>query len=75
MYLASAVNSNMLFKQEDTLSLTAKIFIHNNANEAVIELNEWLKSNKVDVQHICQSQSEKGGKFIFIMTLFYRKIF
>ena len=51
--------------------MQTKIFVHHSAPAAEKELNNWLKENKVSVQYIGQSQSEQGGKFVFIISVFY----
>jgi hypothetical protein len=52
--------------------MQTKIFVHHSAQAAEKELNNWLKENKVNVQYIGQSQSEQGGKFVFIISVFYK---
>jgi hypothetical protein len=54
--------------------MQTKIFVHHSAQAAEEELNSWLKENKVNVQYIGQSQSEQGGKFVFIISVFYKKL-
>lgn len=51
--------------------MQTKIFVHHSAETAEKELNDWLKENKVSVQYIGQSQSEQGGRFVFIISVFY----
>jgi hypothetical protein len=48
-----------------------KMFIHQNPREAEGEIQLWLQQNSVTLHHVSQSQSEKGGNFIFIITLIY----
>jgi len=52
-------------------STEAKMFVHNNPKDAERAVNQWLNENDVTIHHIAQSQSEKGGHFIFVITLFY----
>ena len=47
------------------------MFVHQTAAEAEKAVNDWLGQNKVDVQYIGQSQSEQGGRFVFIVSVFY----
>jgi len=47
------------------------MFVYNNPKEAEKAISEWLKQNDVTVHHIAQSQSEKNGNFVFVITLFY----
>ena len=53
--------------------MEAKIFVHNSAEAAETALNNWLENNHVDIQYIGQSQSEQSGRFVFIISLFYKK--
>ena len=34
-------------------------------------IKEWLHLHRVKIHHIGQSQSEKGGNFLFVISLFY----
>lgn len=52
-------------------AVQVKMFIHNNPGEAEKEISLWLKENDVIIQHVAQSQSEKGGGFVFVVSLFY----
>jgi hypothetical protein len=40
---------------------------------AVVEnrINEWLSSHDVQIRYVGQSQSEKSGRFVFTISLFY----
>jgi hypothetical protein len=55
----------------DSASTQIKMFVHNNPKEAEKAIGEWLQENDVRIHHIAQSQSEKGGNFVFVITLFY----
>ena len=55
----------------ESSSTQVKMFIHNNPKEAEKTISEWLKEHDVTVHHIAQSQSEKNGAFVFVITLFY----
>jgi hypothetical protein len=52
--------------------MQVKLFVHHSADEAETSLNKWLVEHDVDIEYIGQSQSEKGGKFVFIISLFYK---
>jgi hypothetical protein len=54
-------------------ALHIKMFIHNDPHEAESAISEWLQENPVSVQYITQSQSEKGGHFVFVVSVFYQK--
>lgn len=48
-----------------------KMFVHNNPKDTEKAIAQWLKENDVIIHHIAQSQSEKNGSFVFVITLFY----
>lgn len=50
-----------------------KMFVHSQPGEAEKEVSEWLKTNPVNLHHIAQSQSERGGNFVFVVSLFYSR--
>ena len=52
-------------------SLEVKMFVNNQPIDAEKEVGQWLKENDVTIHHIAQSQSEKNGSFVFVITLFY----
>jgi len=54
-------------------AVKVKMFIHKDPEAVEAMVNNWLHENNVDVQHIGQSQSEKNGNFVFILSLFYSK--
>jgi hypothetical protein len=55
----------------ESSQLQVKMFINNNPKEAEKAITNWLKENDVIIHHIVQSQSEKNGSFVFVITLFY----
>ncbi len=48
-----------------------KMFIQKDPLQTEIAVNQWLKHNRVKVTHMSQSQSEKGGNFFFVLSIFY----
>jgi hypothetical protein len=52
-------------------SLEVKMFVNNRPIDAEKQVSQWLKENDVTIHHIAQSQSEKNGSFVFVITLFY----
>lgn len=58
-------------QQTTDRTLQVKMFIHKDPKEVEKTIAHWLTQNEVRVHHIAQSQSEKGGQFIFVVTLFY----
>lgn len=53
--------------------LDVKMFVHKDPREAERAVSAWLRENPVQVQHITQSQSEKGGHFVFVLSIFYER--
>jgi len=51
--------------------MQTKIFVHSSVEAAEKALNNWLEVNDVQVQYIGQSPSEQGGRFVFIISVFY----
>ena len=52
-------------------SLEVKMFVNNRPIDAEKQVSQWLKENDLTIHHIAQSQSEKNGSFVFVITLFY----
>jgi hypothetical protein len=57
----------------NTSTLQVKMFVCNRPEDAEKTIAQWLNKNDVTVQHVTQSQSEKGGNFVFVITLFYSR--
>ena len=55
----------------DSASTQVKMFVFNNPLDAEKAVSQWLNENDVTIQQVTQSQSEKGGHFVFVITLFY----
>ena len=49
-----------------------KMFIFQTPETAEESLQSWLMQHNVEIDHIVQSQSERNGKFVFIVSIFYR---
>ena len=54
-------------------ALEIKMFIHNDPKEAEKAVSFWLNQNNINIHHITQSQCEKGGNLVFVLSLFYSK--
>jgi hypothetical protein len=49
-----------------------KMFVHNSLDEVEHEVNEWMMTHQdITVCQAVQSQSEKQGRFVFVLSLFY----
>ena len=53
--------------------LEIKVFVFPDALAAEKTIALWLKQHPVQVKHVAQSQSEKGGSFVFTVSLFYSR--
>ena len=51
-----------------------KMFVSSDSISVEKNVNEWLEENNVWVHHIGQSQSEKSGKFVFTLSVFYEYV-
>lgn len=49
-----------------------KMFVHTDPRAAETELAAWLEEESPVIEHVTQSQSEKAGRFVFVITVFYR---
>jgi hypothetical protein len=52
-------------------ALQVKSFVAGDPEKVEQNINEWLRQNNVVVHHIGQSQSERNGRFVFVINLFY----
>lgn len=53
--------------------MEVKLFIAEKPEAAESEINSWLQHNNARVHHVCQSQSEKNGRFVFVISIYYSK--
>jgi len=53
--------------------MEVKLFIAEKPELAEAQINDWLSSNGAIVHHVCQSQSEKNGRFVFVISIYYSK--
>ena len=49
------------------------MFVCSSPELAEKEVARWLAQNPVTITHITQSQSERSGAFVFVLTIFYTK--
>lgn len=59
----------------DQCTLKMKVFTEKTHGLVEAKVNDWLEYNRVTVEHIGQSQSEKGGNFLFTISLFYYPLY
>ena len=52
-------------------ALKVKLFVHNTLEGVEETVNHWLKEHPVHISHITQSQCERQGRFVFVLSLFY----
>lgn len=53
--------------------MEVKLFIAENPQLAENLVNDWLQGSPVRVHHVGQSQSEKNGRFVFVISIYYTK--
>ncbi|MFL5772567.1 MAG: hypothetical protein ACJ75F_05385 [Flavisolibacter sp.] len=53
--------------------MEVKMFIHHTLDMVEKNVNDWLAQTKISIRHITQSQCERQGKFVFVMSVFYEK--
>ncbi len=59
---------------ENKTSMKVKMFIRHTLDDIENEVNDWLENQTFRIYHITQSQCEKQGKFVFVMSVFYETI-
>jgi hypothetical protein len=52
-------------------ALQVKLFVHHSLDGIEQSINGWLKQQQVAIYHITQSQSEKQGRFVFVLSVWY----
>jgi hypothetical protein len=53
--------------------MQVKMFIHHTLDLIEKEINQWLTEQNIAVCHITQSQCERQGRFLFVISVFYRQ--
>lgn len=51
--------------------MEVKLFVAENPQLAESQVNEWLQHHAARVHHVAQSQSEKNGRFVFVISIYY----
>ena len=52
-------------------ALKVKLFVHSTLDGVEETVNHWLEANPVQISHITQSQCERQGRFVFVLSVFY----
>ena len=52
--------------------LQMKIFSGNDYLETETQINDWLGNHPIRIEHICQSQCERNGKLLFLVSVFFK---
>jgi hypothetical protein len=58
-------------KTEINTVMKVKMFVRHSLEEVEHEVNEWMDQRYIRIRHVTQSQCEKQGKFVFVISLFY----
>ena len=53
--------------------MQVKLFIHHTLEEIEAAINQWMVEQQAIVKHITQSQCEKQGRFVFVISIFYEQ--
>ena len=48
-----------------------KMFLFKDPEKAEESIHSWLQSSNAKIDHITQSQSEKNGRFLLVVSIFY----
>lgn len=48
-----------------------KMFISHTLDDVEKDVNDWIGQRDIRISHVTQSQCEKQGKFVFVISLFY----
>lgn len=67
----TASSINPVFAIESMTNPVMKVFTASSISLVEKEVNDWLQAQNVKLLHVAQSQSEKGGRFVFTISLFY----
>jgi hypothetical protein len=52
-------------------ALQVKLFVHSTLDGVEEAVNSWLERHIVQVSHVTQSQCERQGRFVFVLSVFY----
>jgi hypothetical protein len=58
-----------LYTARSTMKM--KIFSGADFTQTEEEINEWLSKNPARIEQICQSQCERNGKLLFLVSVFF----
>ena len=61
----------LLPQTKNKTNMKVKVFVHHAFENVEEVMNEWIKDCSVKIHHVTQSQSEKQGKFVFVLSVFY----
>jgi hypothetical protein len=56
---------------KQTAQTKCKLFIRKDLDGLEEEVNDWISSNNIQVSHFAQSQCERRGFLLFVLTVFY----
>jgi hypothetical protein len=61
----------LLPQTETETTMKVKMFVRHSLEDVESRVNEWMEQNNVRISHVAQSQCEKQGKFVFVLSVFY----
>jgi hypothetical protein len=50
-----------------------KMFIHNDPEVVESQVNNWLGEFDLEVCHVTQSQCERQGRLLFVISVYYNQ--
>ena len=64
----------MPLRKVENTTLKVKLFVRHSLDDVERDVNEWMEQNEVRICHVTQSQSEKQGRFVFVISVFYQPV-
>ena len=58
--------------KETNTKFKMKTFLFHSLDRVDAVVNEWMEQEGASIRHVAQSQCEKQGRFILVLSVFYR---
>jgi hypothetical protein len=55
-------------------AIKMKIFSGADFIQTEVKINEWLSKNHVRIEQICQSQCERNGRLLLLVSVFFTSL-
>ena len=66
--------SKLQLQTEAKVVMKVKMFVRHSLEDLEKEVNEWIERQEIRIGHVTQSQCEKQGKFVFVISVFYETL-